>query len=179
MNKARRLGLLLPLALVPFLALLVPTGVAASASVVHTNMVTPANNPGETQLNSVGSNAFPPHSWTSLTTHLDYQSDGNLVLYCTGVQGGEGAGTPLWASNTAGLRSPTAFLVFQSDGNLVIYLGPGRTNPVWSTMTSGNPGDFALVQNDGNFVVYAGQQPLWATTNWSYHSSACPETLHW
>ncbi|RAG85851.1 hypothetical protein DN069_10135 [Streptacidiphilus pinicola] len=34
-----------------------------------------------------------PHSWPSATAHLDWQTDGNLVLYCNN-------GRPIWASNT-------------------------------------------------------------------------------
>lgn len=56
---------------------------------------------------------------------LDFQSDGNLVIYDT-------SNRPIWFSGTAG--QPNARMIIQTDGNLVIYSG---SNGVWSTRTNG------------------------------------------
>jgi hypothetical protein len=53
--------------------------------------------------------------------HLDWLSNGNLVLYAS-------SGSTLWQSNTNGLG---ARLVLQTDGNVVIYDSNGTA--VWST----------------------------------------------
>jgi hypothetical protein len=85
---------------------------------------------------------------------LAYQGDGNLVLY-------DGAGTPLWASHTAGLEP--GFVAMQGDGNLVMYDAAG--SPVWANDGShGYPGSYLVVQNDGNVVVYDREGvPRWST----------------
>jgi hypothetical protein len=84
---------------------------------------------------------------------LDYQGDGNLVLYQEGVG-------PIWASGTGGTSAGQAYM--QADGNFVIYDGGGT--PIWHTGTSGNSGAFLRVQNDGNVVIHsAGGGLLWQT----------------
>jgi hypothetical protein len=55
---------------------------------------------------------------------LNFQSDGNLVLYTSSM-------APVWASNTAG--HPGATLQLGEDGNLVIYDG---STAIWASNTS-------------------------------------------
>jgi hypothetical protein len=81
---------------------------------------------------------------------LDYQGDGNLVVYRSG--------NPTWASNTSGTSAGQAAM--QGDGNFVVYDGGG--NPVWDSGTAGNPGAHVIMQDDGNLVVYQGGTPLWS-----------------
>jgi hypothetical protein len=85
---------------------------------------------------SLVANALPGEAiWHSDTAGaagpctLDFQDDGNLVLY-------DGFGQPLWDAGTSGTSG--AELRMQDDGNVVIYNGAGQ--PLWSTLT---PGDFS------------------------------------
>lgn len=83
---------------------------------------------------------------------LNYQNDGNLVLYQVGV----GA---IWSTNT--ITTP-GYAIMQTDGNFVLYWPNGV--PYWATNTWGNPGSYLTVQNDGNVVLYRSwpnQNPLW------------------
>lgn len=84
--------------------------------------------------------------------HLNFQEDGNLVLYNNG-------GAVLWATETNG--APATELRMQTDGNLVMY-GNGQT--LWSSNTAGHPGAQFRIQNDGNMVLYSpSQRVLWAS----------------
>ncbi len=56
---------------------------------------------------------------------MEFQSDGNLVIY-------EGGGQALWAAGTSGTSG--AQLRIQGDGNLVIYNGSGL--PLWQSYTN-------------------------------------------
>lgn len=85
---------------------------------------------------------------------LVMQSDGNLVLYYSGV----GA---LWSSNTAG--TPANHAVMQGDGNFVVY--DGASQAWWSSGTTGAQSAFLAVQNDGNVVVYDGSSVAWWATD--------------
>lgn len=88
---------------------------------------------------------------------LDFQADGNLVLY---RRYNDGERKALWASNTAG--RPAEVCIMQHDGNLVIYGPDGEY--VWDSATDGNPGAMLVVQSDGNLVVCgANGTLLWAT----------------
>ena len=60
--------------------------------------------------------------------HLDFQTDGNLVLYRTSDS------KPMWASGTYG--NPGAILSTQPDGNIVIYIDKTKQSAVWSTSTN-------------------------------------------
>jgi len=73
---------------------------------------------------------------------LEFQGDGNLVLY-------NSSNKPLWATGTVGRGYK---LKVQGDGNVVLY--NSLSQPIWATMTNGNPGAFFSVQPDGNLVVY-------------------------
>jgi len=64
---------------------------------------------------------------------LDFQSDGNLVLY-------DGSGRSLWAAGTSGTTG--AVFRIQSDGNMVIYNGAGE--PLWTSQTPGNFSEVAV-----------------------------------
>jgi len=64
---------------------------------------------------------------------LDFQSDGNLVLY-------NGSGHALWAAGTSGTSG--AVFRIQSDGNMVIYNGAGL--PLWTSQTPGNSSEIAV-----------------------------------
>jgi hypothetical protein len=93
--------------------------------------------------------------------YLTLQGDGNLVLYAA-------AGTPVWASDTAGSGAVKA--IMQLDGNLVLYDETGR--PVWATNTDGNDGAHASLQTNGSLALYSNDIPaipLWtsrAVTLW-------------
>ncbi len=79
------------------------------------------------------------------------QSDGNLVLYQTGVG-------PLWWTGTNG-NGPVSLAV-QGDGNLVLYANGGA--PIWYTWTFGASAALAM-QDDGNLVLYHGQRAVWSS----------------
>lgn len=85
---------------------------------------------------------------------LDMQSDGNLVLYGTGLV--------LWDSGTAG--DAPDYATMQGDGNFVIYKA-GKA--VWSSGTDQlvkNQSFVLSVQNDGNVVIYSPtDKALWAS----------------
>jgi len=74
---------------------------------------------------------------------LDYQGDGNLVLYRNGS-------TVLWAAGTN--WGNAGFAVMAGDGNCVLYDQGG--NPYWWTGTQGNSGAYLGVSNSGGFVIY-------------------------
>lgn len=101
-----------------------------------------------------GNTMFPGQvAWSSDGRyHLNFQEDGNLVLY-------NNAGAVMWATQTNG--APATELRMQPDGNLVMY-GNGQT--IWASNTAGHPGAQLRVQNDGNVVIYSPRQRvLWAT----------------
>lgn len=82
---------------------------------------------------------------------LQYQSDGNLVLYTHG--------TALWGSPTIG--SSAGRYSMQGDGNFVIYDAGGA--PVWNSNTGGNPGAYLSVSDTGHAAIYNGAgQELWS-----------------
>lgn len=86
--------------------------------------------------------------------HLEYQPDGNLVLYTAD-------NFPYFASNTPG-TSP-GFTVMQDDGNFVVYDGTGT--PIWASGTWGNPGAFLTLDDDGSLNIWSadGSTVLWTT----------------
>jgi hypothetical protein len=86
--------------------------------------------------------------------HLEYQPDGNLVLYTA-------ANVPYFASDTDG--TSVGFTVMQGDGNLVVY--DGTDTPVWASGTWGNPGAFLTLGDDGsaNIMSADGSTVLWTT----------------
>ena len=101
-----------------------------------------------------GTTMFPGQvAWSSDGRyHLNFQEDGNLVLY-------NNAGAVMWATQTN--RAPATELRMQPDGSLVMY-GNGQT--LWASNTAGHPGAQLRVQNDGNVVIYSPRQRvLWAT----------------
>lgn len=68
---------------------------------------------------------------------LEWQSDGNLVLYA------KADGLPLWASSTGGSGYT---LDYQGGGNLVVYPAGTTTNFIWQSSTgAANYGKLALV----------------------------------
>jgi hypothetical protein len=93
------------------------------------------------------------------STEKDYrlivQGDGNLVVY-------NGAGTPIWSSQTDGKLKPPYKLSMQTDGNLVLY---AQNGVVWATNTDGSgSGNQLRMQTDGNLVLYdRAENPLWAS----------------
>ncbi|HXA32368.1 MAG TPA: hypothetical protein VNV87_08935 [Acidimicrobiales bacterium] len=102
---------------------------------------------------------------TNQQYELIMQTDGNLVLYY------KTAGSPEWASNTAG--NPGAFLELKATGYMAVYT-PSFATP-WVPNEPGVTSDNTIVpvlvvQNDGNVVLYRTQQNssggvsvLWAT----------------
>lgn len=91
---------------------------------------------------------------------LIMQSDGNLVLYGTGM----GA---LWSSGTWG-AAHSREAVMQSDGNFVLY---DRGQALWSTRTYWHPGVGLTLQNDGNLVVYQNSTPIWSSNTGGHYGS--------
>ena len=85
---------------------------------------------------------------------LHFQSDGNLVLYCSRPSGW----IPRWSTDTGG--RPVDQCVMQEDGNLVLY---NAGAPVWSSGTWTFPGARLVVQDDENVVIYQQDQPVWAS----------------
>jgi hypothetical protein len=84
---------------------------------------------------------------------LDFQGDGNLVLYRMAD------GVALWATHT---YAPGGQAIMQTDGNLVVYDAGGY--PLWSSGTYNYPGARLFVQTDGNMVIYDSfGYPIWAT----------------
>jgi len=95
-------------------------------------------------------NALPDEAvWQSNTSHLgsncqlEFQADGNLVVY-------DGAGQSVWASGTSGTSG--AQLRLQSDGNVVLYNGAGA--PLWEANT---PGLFVSGLVCGDLVCESGE----------------------
>jgi pimeloyl-ACP methyl ester carboxylesterase len=82
---------------------------------------------------------------------LQYQSDGNLVLYRHG-------GIPIWASQTHGHSA--GYAEMQGDGNFVVY--DASTRPIWASGTTTYGGAYLKVQDDGYIVIYeASGVPIW------------------
>jgi hypothetical protein len=79
---------------------------------------------------------------------LSYQPDGNLVVY-------DAAGTPLWASNTAGRAcTPSSCMAsFQPDGNFVLS---DNGVPYWATGTAGT---------GATHINISGASPVISLTN--------------
>ncbi|MFD6529938.1 hypothetical protein [Streptomyces sp. NPDC060184] len=94
----------------------------------------------------------PGQLWSTNRIGLNFQGDGNLVLYDT-------KGTPLWWSGTVGQGGVRA--VFQADGNLAVYSQDSRT--VWSSHTEGHDGARLVLRADGNVVIEQGGTVLWST----------------
>jgi PA14 domain/FG-GAP-like repeat len=100
--------------------------------------------------------------------HLDFQADGNLVVY-------NSQGRALWATGTSG-TNVDRFAV-QADGNMVLYAG---SKAVWASDTAGNPGDRLAVQADGNVVVYrANGQAIFNTGTSGGQTSTLGASSEW
>jgi hypothetical protein len=86
--------------------------------------------------------------------HLEYQDDGNLVLYAPG-------NVPYWASNTPG--TSVGYAVMQTDGNFVVYDANGT--PTWASGTWGNHGAYLVLADNGMLSVVSadGSITLWTT----------------
>jgi hypothetical protein len=89
---------------------------------------------------------------------LIMQTDGNLVLYQTGV----GA---LWATHTSlpGNQGANHIAVMQTDGNLVVY--NANSQPRWGSGTWGRNGALLALHNDGNLVIYSHLGEVLWTSN--------------
>lgn len=88
--------------------------------------------------------------------YLNYQTDGNVVIYNEHV-------TPVWSANAPGQDcSAGCQMVFQADGNLVLYK---NGTAYWSINTAGNPGARLVFTNSAPYLaVYsATNTPLWYT----------------
>lgn len=89
---------------------------------------------------------------------LEYQTDGNLVIYKS-----TGAGKQaLWASNTN--NKPAWRCVMQEDGNLVVY--GSQNNALWASGVYGSQyaGSKLIMQDDGNLVIYdKNDKSIWAS----------------
>ncbi|RYZ60766.1 MAG: hypothetical protein EOP09_20765, partial [Proteobacteria bacterium] len=95
---------------------------------------------------------------------LDFQEDGNLVLYYRAV-------TPVWASSSTSQAAYRAFM--QPDGNFVIYTKEDR--PLWDTSTYSSGGTRLVVLNDGRIqILNENNDPVWTTQNhWGTLESGC------
>ena len=94
--------------------------------------------------------------------HLDFQADGNLVLYA------DNGGPALWASGTVHGGGHYETVAFQNDGNMVIYDHDGSNNirVAWASNTQGTGADELWLQSDGNLVMYQtqiGYYSVWST----------------
>lgn len=96
---------------------------------------------------------------------LDFQTDGNLVLY-----GANNA--PIWASGTN--RSGISRLTMQPDGNLVIV---GNDSKVyWASGTQGNPGAYLEVtKNDAVIRAPTGNTVLWSAARSGQNQAAAQQ----
>ena len=92
---------------------------------------------------------------------LQYQTDGNLVLYDDRNR------TVLWATNTAGTSPGQAIL--QTDGDFVVYDRNGTA--LWTSQTSGNSGAYLVVEDNGNLAIYGSDGKL----VWDRIGSPVPE----
>ncbi|GIG30835.1 hypothetical protein Cma02nite_34350 [Cellulomonas marina] len=115
--------------------------------------------PGDTLVANQGvhqSALMPPFNERYAESHLEMQSDGNLVLYrldrYTGMDYAD------WQTGTSG--HPGAYLALQSDGNAVVYTADGG-QALWQSGTAGQAGARLTLQPDGNLVVYAGGAARW------------------
>lgn len=87
------------------------------------------------------------------------QGDGNLCLYQYGY-------TPFFASGTNG-NVKGAYM--GGDGNFVVVSSTDQ--PLWSSMTAGNPGSHLIMQDDGNLVIYDPHNvAIWSTGTWHNNS---------
>lgn len=91
---------------------------------------------------------------------LEYQKDGNLVVYKYE--------SPLWASGTYG--KPLGQTRFQDNGNLVIY--DRNDHPIWSINKYGSEYQESklIIQDDGNLIAYDSKgNSYWSsgTNQWS------------
>jgi hypothetical protein len=99
---------------------------------------------------------------------LDVQQDGNVVDYdpkavwSTGAVHGLVGGDKLEPGWVVYAPGGLYYLIMQSDGNLVLYSDAPKA--LWSSGTSGHPGDYAYMQTDGNLVVYSSaNKALWSS----------------
>jgi PA14 domain/Bacterial pre-peptidase C-terminal domain len=105
---------------------------------------------------------------SSNNNRLDFQADGNLVVY-------NSQGRALWATGTYG-TNVDRFAV-QADGNMVLYAG---SKAVWASDTAGNSGVRLSVQKDGNVVVYrANGQAIFNTGTWGGQTSTFAASSEW
>lgn len=95
------------------------------------------------------STSSPQRVLETSAARLEWQSDGNLVLYS------KVDGVPLWASSTGG----SGYLLdFQAGGNLVVYPAGTTTNFIWQSSTSAaNNGKLALVGKVLHVINAAGK----------------------
>jgi hypothetical protein len=92
------------------------------------------------------------------------QSDGNFVVYSSGLTNGKGSNNPIWNSKTFGQGKSPYRAIMQTDGNLVVY--DSNNTPLWNAQTYGKgTGPYRLImQNDGNLVLYDNlNSALWAS----------------
>lgn len=91
-------------------------------------------------------------------SHLDMQSDGNLVLYTM-------QGQWLWQTYTHDTAGTVVFM--QGDGNLVLRDIP-TGNAIWNSSTGGHPNSayYLSLQNDDNLVIYGPSGSIWSTNTY-------------
>lgn len=134
---------------------------AATATLI--GLVSPV---AEAQPTSSGATVVEQGTWDALpagkdwyspnrTTRLDWQTDGNLVVYVDG--------RAKWASWT---DKRGYFLANQEDGNLVVYTYNGEFQPIFESHTNGYPTAELVVQDDGNVVMYWNRNAIWHTNTY-------------
>lgn len=96
-----------------------------------------------------GEKFVPGDRRESGTNFLQFQADGNFVLY-------NAQKVPIWNSGTQGTGADLA--IMQEDGNFVIYAG---SKAVWNTQTAGNPDAYLRVQSNGVLSIVI-DKPVWA-----------------
>jgi Astacin (Peptidase family M12A) len=87
------------------------------------------------------------------SVRLQYQADGNLVLYRVVDW------KPIWATSTFGGNVGRATM--QLDGNFVLY--NASNVGIWDTITMNSPGAALSVQNNGNLLVFKNATAIWNT----------------
>ena len=109
-----------------------------------------------------------PHSWNSSSIILNFQTDGNLVIYARNSNGTEGKA--LWASGTAYYQLPSGTLPvtqldWSSQGYIILQDTFGNTVcTIGAQGPNYAPGGAAVLQDDGNFVFYnTNHVATWAT----------------
>ncbi|MDC7825300.1 hypothetical protein PQS90_09070 [Pseudomonas sp. BLCC-B13] len=104
--------------------------------------------PNAVELNILPGTYKPGTTWVNGGYRLQFQGDGNLVVYRSDNK-------VIWHTHTYNKGATRA--VMQADGNFVIYAG---NTPLWDTKTAGRPGSYLQFTNYGRLFVIQ-PRPVW------------------